>query len=107
MSSPTERPLSAEDLRHWCHDERDALTAVGVWATHGQAPRLVEEGPSWVSLSSASGSGRLVRLPAGACTVTAHRYRDGAPLLVRSEPVTTTGVLAELVTCLRRPSTAD
>ena len=76
------------------------LGTVGVTATYGAAPHLAHRGPTWVSLASDRGSGRLVRHDDGSTRSSAHRYADGASLVDSRGLTTTHEQLDTLVRCL-------
>ena len=101
MNASTQ-PMSARDLSDWLADAGPALAAMGISATYGVGPRLVADGPTWISFSSRSGSGRLVRAADGSSYSTAHRYKDGATVIDSRSPTTTAEQLESLTHGLRR-----
>ena len=102
MSGPSDVALSARELDDWLTDARPALDRAGISAVHGAGPRLVGDGPTWVSFSSPWGSGRLVRHADGSSRSTAHRYRDGFPVLSSNAADTTSRQLDAVVAAVSR-----
>ena len=98
--------MTARDLSDWLTDAGPSLAAMRVSATHGVAPRLVYDGPTWISFSSPWGSGRLVRAADGSSQSTAHRYRDGATVIDSRSPTTTEAQLESLIHSLQRSEAA-
>jgi hypothetical protein len=98
--------MSAGDLRAWPRRHAPELGTLGIAATHGAAPRLVNDGASWISFSSRAGSGRLVRAADGSSQSRADRYVDGTIIIDTRSPTTTEDQLDELMDALRWPITA-
>lgn len=99
--------LDDDDLQSWLEQSRAALGAAGIAATFGRAPRIGgKPGPTWVSMTSPTAHGRLVRSPDGATKVTAHALPDSAPLLDERHPHTTIAQLEAIVAALgaRQPT---
>ena len=97
--------LGDDALQSWLEQARPALGATGISATFGRAPRIGGvPGPTWVTMTSKSASGRLVRSADGATSLTAHALPDSAPLLDERHPHTTVAQLEALVAALGAPS---
>jgi hypothetical protein len=90
--------LADDDLQRWLEGARAGLGADGISATFGRAPRIGGvPGPTWVSMTSATAHGRLVRSTDGATVVTVHALPDSATLLAERHPSTTLAQLEALV----------
>jgi len=97
------RALSARDLGDWLARAGPALASRRVSAVHGRGPRLVNDGATWISLSSTWGCGRLVRAADGSSRSTAHRYSDGATVIESQSGTTTEEQLETLTDCVQGP----
>jgi hypothetical protein len=98
--------LGDDDLQDWLKRSRAQLGATGINATFGRAPRIGgHPGPTWVTMTSATAYGRLIRAADGATTVRAHALPDSTPLLDERHPHTTIAQLDSIVSALtaRRP----
>jgi len=101
--------LGGDDLQRWLERSRSQLGATGISANFGRAPTIGgTPGPTWISMTSATAHGRLVRSSDGATTVTAHALPDSAPLLDENHPHATLAQLEAIVAALggARPPTA-
>lgn len=93
--------LGGDDLQRWLERSRSDLGANGISANFGRAPRIGGvAGPTWVSMTSASAVGRLIRAGDGTTTVTAHSLADSTPLLDERYPHTTVAQLQAVVAAL-------
>lgn len=93
--------LGDDDLQSWLEQSRPALGAAGIAATFGRAPRIGgNAGPTWVSMTSATAHGRLVRSADGSTIVTAHAMPTSAKLLDERHPHTTVAQLEAIVAAL-------
>ena len=93
--------LGDDDLQRWLEEARSDLGAAGISAHFGRAPSIGgKPGPTWVSMTSASAHGRLVRSPDGATRITAHALPHSTPLLDERHPETTAAQLDALVAAL-------
>ena len=91
--------LGDDDLQDWLKRSRAQLGATGINA--GRAPRIGgHAGPTWVTMTSATAYGRLIRASDGATTVQAHALPDSAPLLDERHPHTTIAQLDSIVSAL-------
>lgn len=97
--------LSARQVAHWLTDNAASLGARRINASLGRriAPQGDDEPVVWISLSSEWASGRLVRGADGSSEIAAHRFSDGAPILLQRHPSTTAGQLDELADACARP----
>ena len=99
----TEAPagaLGADALRQWVERAGRELGG-GIKANFGRAPTIGgKAGPTWVTMTSATAHGRLVRTADGGTTITATALPDSAPLLDERHPHTTTAQLDALVAVL-------
>lgn len=99
--------LSAREVAHWLTDNAASLGDRRINASLGR--RIAPQGDEpvvWISLSSEWASGRLVRAADGSSEIAAHRFSDGAPLLLRRHPTTTAAQLDELADACARPHDA-
>jgi len=79
--------LGDADLQDWLKRSRAQLGATGINASFGRAPRIGgHPGPTWVTMTSATAYGRLIRASDGATTVQAHALPDSTPLLDERHP---------------------
>ncbi|MEO5678914.1 MAG: hypothetical protein ABIS47_04515 [Acidimicrobiales bacterium] len=101
--------LADGELQRWLEHAGVGLGASGIKASFGQAPRAGgAPGATWVSMTSATAHGRLVRSPGGATTLTARALPAGDRLLDERHPHTTLAQLEALVAALggTRPAPA-
>jgi len=93
--------MSRRDVEQWLLGAAGELAELRVKAELGRGPDLGSgEPPSWISLSSELGSGRVVRGGDGKCRVDARRHADGVVLIERSSSVTTSVELDVVVRAL-------
>ena len=93
--------LGADDLQRWLEEARSDLGAAGISAHFGRAPKTGgKAGSTWVSMTSPSAHGRLVRAADGSTTVTARSLPHSTPLLDESHPHTTPAQLEAMVAAL-------
>ena len=106
----TEAPagaLGADALRQWVERAGRELDG-GIKASFGRAPRTGgQAGSTWVTMTSATAYGRLVRAADGATTVRVHALPDSAPLLDERHPHTTIAQLDSIVSVLSAPSRSN
>jgi hypothetical protein len=98
--------MSARDLRDWIPRRASELAGLGIAAVHGAGPRISDEGATWVSFSSRTGSGRLVRAADGSATWRADRYSDGRIILESRATATMEDQLDALMDALCWPASA-
>jgi hypothetical protein len=99
--------LGADAVRRWV-DQAGRELGGGIKASFGRAPTIGgQAGPTWVTMTSATAHGRLVRSADGSTTVTATALPDSTPLLDERHPHTTIAQLEGLVAVLSaaRPTT--
>jgi hypothetical protein len=93
--------LGDDDLQQWLEQSKAQLGASGIAASFGRAPRIGgAHGPTWVTMTSATAYGRLVRAADGATTLRAHALPAGAPLLDETHPHTTLAQLDSIIAAL-------
>ena len=100
--------LGDADLQEWLKKSKAQLGATGINASFGRAPRIGgQPGSTWVTMTSATACGRLIRSADGATSVRAHTLPDSAQLLDERHPHTTLAQLDSIVSVLSaaRPST--
>ena len=100
--------LGDTDLQEWLKRSKAQLGATGINASFGRAPTVGgQPGSTWVTMTSATAYGRLIRSSDGASTVRAHSLPDSAQLLDERHPQTTIAQLDSLVSVLsaHRPTT--
>ncbi len=101
--------LEADELQRWLEQARSGLGGGGIKASFGRAPTIGgKAGSTWITMTSATAHGRLVRAADGAATVTAASLPDSAPLLDERHPHTTLAQLDSLMAALgaNRPTVA-
>ncbi len=100
--------LADAELQEWLKRSKAQLGASGINASFGRAPTVGgQPGSTWVTMTSATAYGRLIRCSDGATTVRAHTLPDSVQLLDERHPHTTIAQLDSIVSVLsaQRPTT--
>ena len=92
--------MTAADVQDWVRRSSAARLVHAVHAVHARGPRLTEDGSSWISFSSPTGTGRLVRAADGSSRGYVRRHRDGVRVLDHRAETTTEADLERMVAAL-------
>jgi hypothetical protein len=92
LATVDDHPLSATEFQHLARRAEPLLDRVGAAAESGSTMRTGRRrGPTWISVASPRGHGRIIRHPDGSFESSAHRSADGALVLdVRGDAVQVT-----------------
>lgn len=96
--------MTAADVQDWVRRSSASRTAHAVHAIHARGPRLTEDGSSWVSFSSPTGTGRLIRAADGSSRGYVRRHRDGVRVVDHRGETTTVAHLELIVAALSTPA---
>jgi hypothetical protein len=82
---------------------RAGVDAVFGWTVGGRR----RPGPTWISLVSPKGYGRLIRHGDGSSESSAHRASERSPLLVAQSAITTRAHLDDLIAAIAGPPASE